>query len=52
MLNLIGNDIKKIKSLINKPSFMKFLKKKRYLYGKKHIKDGRKMGHINFYGKS
>ncbi len=51
MLNLIGSDIKKIKSLINKPSFMKFLKKKRYLYGKKDIKDGRKMGHINFYGK-
>ena len=52
MLNLIGNDIKKIRSLINKPSFMKFLKKKRYLYGKKDIKVGRKMGHINFYDKS
>ena len=52
MLNLIGNDIKKIKSLTNKPSFMKFLKKKRYLYGKKDIKVGRKMGHINFYDKS
>ena len=49
MLNLIGNDITKINSLINKPSFRNFLKKKRYLYGKKDIKAGRKMGHINFY---
>ena len=49
MLNLIGKDITKINSLINKPGFKNFMKKKRYLYGKKDTKDGRKMGHINFY---
>ena len=49
MLNLIGKDITKINALINKPGFENFMKKKRYLYGKKDTKDGRKMGHINFY---
>ena len=52
MLNLIGKDIKEIDSLIDKPRFKNFMKKKRYLYGKEDIKEGRKMGHINFYGKN
>jgi 5-(carboxyamino)imidazole ribonucleotide synthase len=51
MLNLIGNDIKLSRSIKNSDSFSKYKKVKSYLYGKKQINYGRKMGHMNFYEK-
>ena len=41
MKNLIGDDIKLVKNYINEPNH------KIHLYGKKEIRKGRKMGHIN-----
>lgn len=42
MKNLVGDDVLKIDKLTNGQSY------KTYLYNKKEIKPGRKMGHINF----
>lgn len=44
MLNLIGKDVLKWKKLSNNP------KAKLHLYGKKEIREGRKMGHVTFVG--
>jgi len=41
MKNLVGNEIELFNSYINEPNY------KVYLYGKKEVRDGRKMGHIN-----
>ena len=41
MKNLIGSDIKLVKNYINEPNY------KIHLYGKKDIRQGRKMGHLN-----
>ena len=48
MRNLIGNEIKRTKQISKLKSFKVYKKKKAYDYGKKAIKQGRKMGHINF----
>ena len=48
MRNLIGNEIKRTKQISKLKSYKVFKKKKAYDYGKKAIKQGRKMGHINF----
>jgi Phosphoribosylaminoimidazole carboxylase (NCAIR synthetase) len=48
MRNLIGNEIKRIKQISKLKSYKVYKKKKAYDYGKKAIKQGRKMGHINF----
>ena len=42
MKNLVGDDVLKIDKLTSGQSY------KTYLYNKKEIKPGRKMGHINF----
>jgi 5-(carboxyamino)imidazole ribonucleotide synthase len=42
MQNLIGNDVAKIQDILESPNA------KLHLYGKKHAKPGRKMGHVNF----
>ena len=44
MLNLIGKDILKWKKLSGNP------KAKLHIYGKKEIREGRKMGHVNLIG--
>ena len=41
MKNLIGSDVKLVKDYINEPNY------KIHLYGKKDIRQGRKMGHLN-----
>ena len=48
MRNLIGNEIKRTKQICKLKSYNVYKKKKSYDYGKKAIKQGRKMGHINF----
>ena len=48
MRNLIGNEIKRTKQISKLKSYKVYKKKKAYDYGKKAIKQGRKMGHINF----
>ncbi len=48
MRNLIGNEIKRTKQISKLKSYKVYKKKKAYDYGKKTIKQGRKMGHINF----
>ncbi len=48
MRNLIGNEIIKIGQINSLKKYRSFKKSKQYKYGKKRIKKGRKMGHINF----
>jgi 5-(carboxyamino)imidazole ribonucleotide synthase len=48
MRNLIGNEIKRVKSIKSMRKYKGFKKNVKYDYGKKIVKGGRKMGHINF----
>ena len=48
MRNLIGTEIKRAKQLSKLKKYKVYKKNKVYDYGKKAIKQGRKMGHINF----
>ena len=48
MRNLIGKEIKKSKEICSLGKYSSYKKSKIYNYGKKDVKEGRKMGHINF----
>ena len=48
MRNLIGNEIKSINRIRSMRKYKGFKKNIKYDYGKKIVKGGRKMGHINF----
>ena len=48
MRNLIGNEIKKVSRIKYMRRYKGFKKSIKYDYGKKIVKGGRKMGHINF----
>ena len=48
MRNLIGNEIRRAKQISALKKYNVYKKRKAYNYGKKGIKQGRKMGHINF----
>ena len=48
MRNLIGRDIKLITKISNEKRYKSYLKPKKYSYNKQEIKEGRKMGHLNF----
>ncbi len=48
MRNLIGNEIKNVNRITSMKKYEGFNKNIKYDYGKKIVKVGRKMGHINF----
>jgi phosphoribosylaminoimidazole carboxylase (NCAIR synthetase) len=48
MRNLIGREIKQIGKIRGLKRYNSYSRSKKYNYGKKVVKDGRKMGHINF----
>ena len=48
MRNLIGRDIKLIAKIAKEKRYKSYSKVKRYSYNKQEVKDGRKMGHLNF----
>ncbi len=48
MRNLIGNEIKSVNRIKSMRKYKCFKKNIKYDYGKKIVKGGRKMGHINF----
>jgi len=48
MRNLIGKDIELVSKIYKEKKYKEYLKVKKYPYNKKKIKEGRKMGHINF----
>ena len=48
MRNLIGNEIKSVNRIKSMSKYKCFKKSIKYDYGKKIVKAGRKMGHINF----
>jgi len=48
MRNLIGKEIKKSREICSLGKYSSYKKSQIYNYGKKDVKEGRKMGHINF----
>ena len=48
MRNLIGKDIKLAPKISKENKYKTYSKVKRYSYNKQEVKEGRKMGHINF----
>ena len=48
MRNLIGKDIKSMSKISREKRYKMYSKVKKYSYSKQEIKEGRKMGHINF----
>ncbi len=48
MRNLIGTDIKLIAKIAKEKKYKIYSEVKRYSYNKQEVKDGRKMGHLNF----
>ena len=48
MRNLIGKEIKLISSITKEKRYKSYRIIKRYSYNKKEVKEGRKMGHLNF----
>tara|TARA_B100000700_G_scaffold41198_1_gene42029 strand:+ start:1854 stop:2933 length:1080 start_codon:yes stop_codon:yes gene_type:complete len=48
MRNLIGKDIKLISKISKEKRYKIYSKVKRYSYNKQEVKEGRKMGHLNF----
>ena len=48
MRNLIGKDIKLVSKISKEKRYRTYRKLKRYFYNKQEVKEGRKMGHLNF----
>ena len=48
MRNLIGQDITKISKISKDKKYRSYSKAKKYSYNKNEVKEGRKMGHLNF----
>ena len=48
MRNLIGKDIKLVSKISKENRYKIYSKVKRYSYNKQEVKEGRKMGHLNF----
>ena len=48
MRNLIGKDIKLVSKISKENRYKTYSKVKRYSYNKQEVKEGRKMGHLNF----
>ena len=52
MVNLIGHDVEKITSSTGCRDLLAISGAKLYLYGKRTLRPGRKMGHVTFLAES